>query len=114
MVLFEKPVKIVGQPGETVKGEPRRGVVFQSSRSVTVLCNARCSFRNIVFRSNIATTDRSICSFGPQCDYLRFDNCEFGGFNGLMVPRKKVMFSCCASVLHAALPAWQASNPIAR
>lgn len=52
--------------------------------------SCRCCFQNIIFRTCIATTDRSVCSFGPECDYLRFDNCEFSGLNGLYLPKSAV------------------------
>jgi len=55
---------------------------------------ARCCFENMVFRSSIATGNRSICAFGAGCEYMRFDNCEFSGLNGLTLPRALVHNTC--------------------
>lgn len=52
----------------------------------------------MVFRSSIATGNRSICAFGAGCDYMRFDNCEFSGMNGLTLPRALVRPSGSESI----------------
>ncbi len=41
MVLIEKPVKLVGQPAQDIRGHDRRGVVIQTNRSMCILSNAR-------------------------------------------------------------------------
>ena len=49
----------------------------------------RVSFENVVLRAVANTGDRSIVSFGPACDYIRLEDCELGGFSGLILPSTK-------------------------
>ena len=41
IVLVEKPVKLLGQPVQDIRGHDRRGVVIQTNRSMCILSNAR-------------------------------------------------------------------------
>ena len=41
ILLIEKPLRLVGAPGQDLAGRPRKGVVIQSNRPMAVMCNAR-------------------------------------------------------------------------
>lgn len=48
ILLIEKPLKLVGAPGQDVAGRPRRGVVLQSNRPMAVMCNARHALQRLL------------------------------------------------------------------
>ncbi|KAK9789772.1 hypothetical protein WJX73_010069 [Symbiochloris irregularis] len=86
LIFVDKPLRLVGQLSSDMWGGQRRGCVFQNSRSVVALCNARCCIQNVVMRTTAPVKIRSVCCYGPKCDMIWLQNCEIGGFAGLSLP----------------------------
>ncbi len=55
------------------------------------LCLCSACLEAITFRTAAACANRSVVAFGPACDYIRLDNCELAGRNGLLLPLNKGM-----------------------
>lgn len=67
---MDRPLRIVGEQLDNLRGEPRRSVVLQTRHHMVVLCNARCaccfSFDDRVASSLCLFPNVMLCPFLAQ------------------------------------------------
>eukprot|EP00238_Polyblepharides_amylifera_P001120 CAMPEP_0196574094 /NCGR_PEP_ID=MMETSP1081-20130531/3871_1 /TAXON_ID=36882 /ORGANISM="Pyramimonas amylifera, Strain CCMP720" /LENGTH=385 /DNA_ID=CAMNT_0041891999 /DNA_START=156 /DNA_END=1313 /DNA_ORIENTATION=+ len=96
-IVVSKPVRLIGELHETVRGEARRAVVIEGHSSTAVVCMAQFQLEGVVLRTRRAATGRSsVITFPPNQEpggvppshpvHLCLKNCEVTGTGGLHIP----------------------------